>query len=247
MAESKEDLEEKISKLKEDYNKLNQKTSLQLIEEFQQYLELDDINAYRKKMFGYVIPFRTKENYSRFPVKSVQNPPKQNQKIKKEMHKILVQRHEDLVKEKEMKQIKEKNILFEKRMKKFEEDKIKIQHKMSLKNDYLQMKKNEEDYQKEKINKLTWAQIQNCDYDTFILNEKDKNKNNFNDIFTSQSNQFEGDDADYLKNFKVKKGFDDNNKAIPKFDSNLSRISSGKNGGINKSDLDIANAIESKK
>ena len=247
MAESKEDLEEKISKLKEDYNKLNQKTSLQLIEEFYQYLELDDINAYRKKMFGYVIPFRTKENYSRFPVKSVQNPPKQNQKIKKEMHKILVQRHEDLVKEKEMKQIKEKNILFEKRMKKFEEDKIKIQHKMSLKNDYLQMKKNEEDYQKEKINKLTWAQIQNCDYDTFILNEKDKNKNNFNDIFTSQSNQFEGDDADYLKNFKVKKGFDDNNKAIPKFDSNLSRISSGKNGGINKSDLDIANAIESKK
>ena len=247
MAESKEDLEEKISKLKEDYNKLNQKTSLQLIEEFYQYLELDDINAYRKKMFGYVIPFRTKENYSRFPVKSVQNPPKQNQKIKKEMHKILVQRHEDLVKEKEMKQIKEKNILFEKRMKKFEEDKIKIQQKMSLKNDYLQMKKNEEDYQKEKINKLTWAQIQNCDYDTFILNEKDKNKNNFNDIFTSQSNQFEGDDADYLKNFKVKKGFDDNNKAIPKFDSNLSRISSGKNGGINKSDLDIANAIESKK
>ena len=256
MAESKEDLEEKISKLKEDYDKLNQKTNTQLIEEFYQYLELDDINAYRKKMFGYVIPFRTKANYSRFPVKSVQNPPKQqNPKIKKEMHKILVQRHEDLIKEKEMKQIKEKNILFEKRMKKFEEDKKKIQHKMSMKNDYLQMKKNEEDYQKEKINKLTWAQIQKCDYDTFILNEKDKNRNNFNDIFTSQSNQLEGDDGDYLKNFKIKKGFDEennkinnnnNNKALPKFESDISRISSGKNPGSNKSDLDIANSIESK-
>ena len=257
MAESQEDLEEKISKLKEDYDKLNKKTNTQLMEEFYQYLELDDINAYRKKMFGYVIPFRTKANYSRFPVKSVQNPPKQNPKIKKEMHKILVQRHEELIKEKEMKQIKEKNILFEKRMKKFEEDKKKIRHKLNMKNDYLQMKKNEEDYQKEKINKLTWAQIQKCDYDTFILNEKDKNRNNFNDIFTSQSNQFEGDDADYLKTFKMKKGFDEendkinnnnniNNKAVPKFESNISRISSGKNGGINNSDLDIANAIESK-
>ena len=254
MVESKEDLQGKISKLKEDYDKLNQKTNLQLEEEFYQYLELDDINAYRKKMFGYVIPFRTKENYSRFPEKSVQNPPKKDPKTKKEMHKILVQRHEELIKEKEMKQIKEKNILFEKRMKKFEEDKKKIQHKMSLKNDYLQMKKNEEDYQKEKINKLTWAQIQNCDYDTFILNEKDKNRNNFNDIFTSQSNQFEGDDGDYLKTFKFKKGFNEenykinnNNKIIPKFESDLSRISSGKNGGSNNSELDIANAIESKK
>ena len=254
MVESKEDLEGKISKLKEDFDKLNQKTNLQLEEEFYQYLELDDINAYRKKMFGYVIPFRTKENYSRFPEKSVQNPPKKDPKTKKEMHKILVQRHEELIKEKEMKQIKEKNILFEKRMKKFEEDKKKIQHKMSLKNDYLQMKKNEEDYQKEKINKLTWAQIQNCDYDTFILNEKDKNRNNFNDIFTSQSNQFEGDDGDYLKTFKFKKGFNEenykinnNNKIIPKFESDLSRISSGKNGGSNNSELDIANAIESKK
>ena len=258
IGESKEELESKISKLKEDYEKLNKKTNTQLEEEFYQYLELDDINSYRKKMFGYVIPFRTKANYSRFPLHSVQNPPKQDPKTKKEMHKILVQRHEELIKEKEKKQMKEKNILFEKRMKKFEEDKIKIKQKMSLKNDYLQMKKNEEDYQKEKINKLTWAQIQKSDYDTFILNEKDKNRNNFNDIFLSQSNQFEGDDADYLKNFKNNKGFNEennkintnsnnSNKIIPKFDSNLSRISSGKNGGSNISELDIANAIGTNK
>ena len=247
LAQSKEDLEEKISKLKEDYDKLNKKTSLQLEEEFYQYLELDNINSIRKKMNGYMIPFRTKANYSRFPEKSVQNPPKQDLKTKKEMHKILVQRHEELVKEKEIKQKKEKNILFEKRMKKFEEDKQKIIHKLSLKNDYLQKKKNEEDYQKEKINKLTWAQIQKSDYDTFILNEKDKNKNNFNDIFMSQSNQFEGDDADYLKTFKVKKGFQEDNNNKTKFESNISRISSGNNGGSNNSDFDIANVIESNK
>ena len=38
-----------------------------------------------------------------------------------------------------------------------------------------------------------------------------------------------------------------NNKIMPKFDSNLSRISSGKNGGSNISELDIANAIGTNK
>jgi hypothetical protein len=88
------------------------------------------------------------------------------------MHKILVQRHEELKKEKELKQLKEKRILFEKRKKQFEIENKKIQQKMSVKNDYIQFRKKEEDYQKEKNSKITWQQIQNCDYDNFILNEK---------------------------------------------------------------------------
>ena len=207
MMETKEELEEKINKLKEDYDKLNQKTNAQLEEEFYQYLEIDDINAYRKKMVGYIYPFQNREMISRFPLQSVARPVKRDPKMQKEMHKILIQRHEDLKKEKELKQIREKNILFEKRKKKFEVENKKIQQKMSLKNDYLQFKRNEEDYQKEKMNKLTWQQIQNCDYDTFIISEKDRKKNNLDEIFTSKNNQFEGDDGDYLKNFRLKKGF----------------------------------------
>ena len=284
MMETKEELEEKITKLKQDYDKLNQKTNSQLEEEFYQYLEIDDINSYRKKMVGYIIPFLNREHSSRFPLQSVSHPVKRDPKMQKEMHKILVQRHEELKREKELKQIKEKNILFEKRKKKFEVDNKKIQQKMSMKNDYLQFKRNEEDYQKEKMNKLTWQQIQKSDYDTFILNERDKIKNtNLDDIFTNKSNQFDGDDGDYLKNFRLKKGFNEtdnetnkindnkmnnninininnmsnNNINIlervnktepdpPKFDANISRISSGNIAG-NNSEYDIVNSIESNK
>ena len=287
MMETKEELEEKISKLQQDYDKLNQKTSTQLEEEFYQYLEIDDVNSYRKKMIGYISPFVNRDYASRFPLQSVARPVKIDPQMKKEMHKILVQRHEELKKEKELKQLKEKNILFEKRKKQFEVDSKKIQQKMSVKNDYLHFKQKEEDYQKEKMNKLTWQQIQKLDYDTFIINEKDKRdkyKNNLEDIFTSKSNQFEGDDDDYLRGYRLKKGFNEtesgnktgenknNNKKMninvnnisnnynnngyqgvnkteplaPKFDTNLSRISSGNNGG-NSSDYDIVNSMESNK
>ena len=211
MMETKEELEEKISKLTQDYNKLDQKTHTQLEEEFYQYLEIDDTNLYRKKMVGYIYPFQNRERISRFPLQSVARPVKRDPKMQKEMHKILVQRHEELKKEKELKQLKEKRILFEKRKKQFEVENKKIQQKMSLKNDYIQFRKKEEDYQKEKNSKITWQQIQNCDYDNFILNEKDKNKNsNLDEIFTNKSNQFDGDDGDYLKNFRLKKGFSEN-------------------------------------
>ena len=64
------------------------------------------------------------------------------------------------------------------------------------------MKKNEEDYEKEKNNKLTWKLIQNCDYDTFLLNDKGKESgkhmNDINEIFSSQNNLFGNEDADFI-------------------------------------------------
>ena len=111
MMETKEELEEKISKLQQDYEKLNQKTKEQLEEEFYQYLEIDDINVYRKKMVGYIYPFINRENDSRFPLQSVARPVYRDPKMQKEMHKILVQRHEEMKREKELKQIKEKKNL----------------------------------------------------------------------------------------------------------------------------------------
>jgi len=196
LMESKEELEGKISKLKQDYDILSQKTQAQLEEEFYQYLEIDDNELFRKKMVGYLLPFR-----SRFPLRVVTIPAKRDLKQQKEMHKILVQRHEELIKEKEMKQNREKEILFEKRKKRFETENDKLKQKISQKNDYIQIKKNEEDFQKERAIKLTWDQIQNQDYDAFILNQGKKNKN-FDEIFTTESNQFDGDDGDYLKKFR---------------------------------------------
>ena len=48
--------------------------------------------------------------------------------------------------------------------------------------------------------------IQTSDYDNFILNEKGKNKSNLDEVFTNESNLFEGDDENFLKSFKIKKG-----------------------------------------
>ena len=208
--ESKEEIEDKISKLKQDYDRLNQKTYTQLEEELFQYMEIDDANIYRKKMVGYLMPFSIHDKNSRIPPNSF--PVKKDKKTAKEMHKILVQRYEELKKEKELKQIQEKNMLFEKRKKQFDEEKKKIQQKYNQKskNDYIQLKKNEDDYLKEKNNKITWQQIQNCDYDTFMLNEKDNQKNNMDDIFTDKSNNF--DDDEYLKNITQRKNIKEKRK-----------------------------------
>ena len=210
ITDTEDEIQAKISQLENDYNSLKEKTKEQLEEEFYQYLEVDDPNLYRKKMVGYIYPFQNRENESRFPLKSVARPVIRDEKVQKEIHKKLVSRIENLKKEKEAKQKKEKEILFEKRKKKFEEDNKKLVDKINRKNDYRQLKINEEDYQKQKLDKLTWKMIQKSDYDNFILNEKEKNKNNIDEVFTNESNLFEGDDENLLKNFKIKKGIHEN-------------------------------------
>ena len=206
MTDTEDEIQEKISKLKNDYNSLKEKTEEQLEEEFYQYLEIDEPNLYRKKMVGYIYPFQNRENESRFPLKSVARPVIRDEKVQKEIHKTLVRRIENLKKQKEEKEKKEKEILFEKRKKKFEVDNKKLVDKINRKNDYRQLKINEEDYQRQKLDKLTWKMIQTSDYDNFILNEKGKNKSNLDEVFTNESNLFEGDDENFLKSFKIKKG-----------------------------------------
>ena len=210
MTDTEDEIQAKISQLKNDYNSLKAKTEEQLEEEFYQYLEIDDPNLYRKKMVGYIYPFQSRENESRFPKKSVARPVIRDEKVQKEIHKTLVRRIENLKKEKEQRQKKEKEILFEKRKIKFKEDNKKLVDKINRKNDYRQLKINEEDYQKQKLDKLTWKMIQTSDYDSFILNDKGKNKSNLDEVFTNESNLFEGDDENFLKSFKIKKGIHEN-------------------------------------
>ena len=244
VTETQEEFQQKILKLEEDYDKLKAKTKPQLEEEFYQYLEIDEPDIYRKKMIGYLYPFHFRENVSRFPEHSVNIPIKKDPKIEKEIHKMLVKRHEDLLKKKELKQIKEKNILFEKRKKRFEEDNIKLVEKLNKSNDYKQLKINEEKYQKEKINRLTWKMIQDSDYDNFIINNIDSTNKKFDNLFIDKSNQFDGDFSNYLKSIKSKNNENDNLKA---FDSKLS-INKKLNNNIlayNKSSNNIMSITES--
>jgi len=238
---SKEELERTIVKLKNDYMKLENKSPNQLEEELYIYLEIDNPSLYRKKMVGYVQPFLSRGKDTRNPLKNVKNPIKFDKKNIRQMYDLLMQRQEDLKKEKELKKMKEKDILYEKRKQNFNQQIKKLEKNYDeriKKDNYKQIKKSEEDYLKGKNNKLTWKLIQNCDYDTFLISENKKNKNSIqsdlDDIFTNQNNQlFEKDDEDFINKVysndrkKLKNSYN-----YSKFSSNQNIINSMKNSHL---------------
>ena len=214
LLETKEDLEEKISKLKTEIMLLEQKTENQQLEEFYTYLELDDSIKYRKKMIGYTRPFLVREDDTRNPKKNVKNPIKFNKQSIMRRYEYLLQRKDDIKKEKELNYLKEKDIKFEERKRKFNRElkKLKKDYDTKIKKDnYIQLKKNEEDYLKEKNSKLTWKYIQNNDYNTFLLNdERNVNINTIpsqlKDIFNDK-NSINNDDENFINKIYSKNDF----------------------------------------
>ena len=228
MIETKEDLEEKISKLKTELKILEQKTEIQIVEDFYSYLELDDVTKYHKKMIGYIRPFQVREDDTRNPEKNVKNPIKFNKQSIMRKYEYLIQRKEDIKKQKELQVIKERDIQFEERKKKFNRKlkKLEKDYDSKIKKDnYIQIKKNEEDYLKEKNSKLTWKFIQNNDYQAFLLNDQKNINNNLipsqlKDIFNNKNDYNNvGDDDDFInniysnKNPNVKNSFNKSKKS----------------------------------
>ena len=204
---TKEDLEEKISKLENELIILEQKTDIQIIEDFYNYLELDDSTKYQKRMIGYTRPFLVREDDTRNPEKNVKNPVKFNKQSIMRKYEYLIQRRDNIKKQKELESIKEKDIKFEERKKSFNRQLRQLEKNYDTKikkDNYIQIKKDEEDYIKGKNSKLTWKIIQKNDYQTFLLN--DENNININsvpsqlkDIFNKNdyTNDF-GDDDDFI-------------------------------------------------
>ena len=204
---TKEDLEEKISKLENELIILEQKTDVQIIEDFYNYLELDDSTKYQKRMIGYTRPFLVREDDTRNPEKNVKNPVKFNKQSIMRKYEYLIQRRDNIKKQKELESIKEKDIKFEERKKSFNRQLRQLEKNYDTKikkDNYIQIKKDEEDYIKGKNSKLTWKIIQKNDYQTFLLN--DENNININsvpsqlkDIFNKNdyTNDF-GDDDDFI-------------------------------------------------
>ena len=202
---TKEDLEEKISKLEDDIIILEQKTLDQIIEDFYNYLELDDPTKYQKRMIGYTRPFLVREDDTRNPEKNVKNPIKFNKQSIMRRYEYFIQRKENIKKQKELELLKEKNIKYEERKKSFNKHlkKLEKDYDSRIKKDnYIQIKRNEEDYMKGKNNKLTWKLIQKNDYQAFLLNdEKNININSvpsqLKDIFNKNEymNDFGDDDS----------------------------------------------------
>ena len=210
ITETKEELEEKISKLESDLILLEQKTEIQIYEEFYTYLELDDFNKYQKKMIGYTRPFLVREDDTRNPKKNVKYPVKFNKQKIMRHYEYIIQRKDYIKKQKEIKNIKEKDFKFEERKKKFNKklQRLEKNYDTKIKKDnYIQLKKNEEDYLKERNNKLTWKYIQKNDYQAFLLNDEKEINNNsipsqLKDIFADKNdyNNNLGDDDDFINN-----------------------------------------------
>ena len=161
--DNKENLEEKISKLKNDFKILENKSLSQLEEELYIFLEIDDNVEKKKKMKGHIQPFMTRGEDIRNPKKNVKYPIKFEPKNIRDMYDLLMQKAEDLKKENELKKMKEKEIQFEKRQKIFNKEikKLEKDYDEKIKKDnYQQIKRNEDDYIKIKNSKLTWKIIQ---------------------------------------------------------------------------------------
>ena len=230
---TKEDLEEKISKLENDLQILEQKTLEQIIEDFYNYLELDDPNKYQKRMVGYTRPFLVREDDTRNPKKNVKNPIKFNKQSIMRKYEYLLQRKDNIKKQKELEIMKEKNMKYEERKKSFNKQlkKLEKDYDSRIKKDnYIQIRKNEEDYLKGKNSKLTWKYIQKNDYQAFLLNdERNININSvpsqLNDIFNKNDymNDF-GDDDSFIN-----KIYSNNKRPQKKKDFYESKRSKGDN------------------
>ena len=93
-----------------DYQILEQKTEVQILEEFYEYLQIDDPSKYEKKLKGYVRPFMVREDDTRNPKKNVKHPIKFNQQSIMRKYEYFLQRKDDIKKQKEIQYNKEKNI-----------------------------------------------------------------------------------------------------------------------------------------
>lgn len=100
-----------------DYQILEQKTEVQILEEFYEYLQIDDPSKYEKKLKGYVRPFMVREDDTRNPKKNVKHPIKFNQQSIMRKYEYFLQRKDDIKKQKEIQYNKEKNIKYEERKK----------------------------------------------------------------------------------------------------------------------------------
>ena len=69
----KEQVEELILKCKEDIKVLNKKSYDELLEEFYQYIEIDNENNYRPKMKGFMLPFNYNKNNQKITPNIIKN------------------------------------------------------------------------------------------------------------------------------------------------------------------------------
>ena len=208
LEKQEEDLTQKISDLQKELSILEQKKENEVLEDFYIYMELDDLSKCQKKMKGFTRPFMVREDDTRNLKQNVKNPIKFNKQSIMRRYEYLIQRKDDIKKQKELEIVKQKNLKYEERKKTFNKQLRKLEKNYDTrirKDNYIQIKRSEDDYLKGKNSKLTWNFIQNNDYQRFLLNDERNISNNnipsqLNNIFNNKSDYINnlGDDEDFI-------------------------------------------------
>ena len=190
-------VDEEISKLKYQYDKLNKFTNNQIKDTFYELLGLNQKYIYKKKMKGFLIPFQIHDKTSRIPINSIDYKINNNSEIKR----LLQFQKEEKEKFKLSKKIINDDLMYQNKLKLFQENNKKLElHAIDRQkeNKYSNiMKKRIVETQlkeEEKKNKISWNSL-NMKYN--LRNEKQKNLINLNFSI----------DVDGKKNKQIKKNY----------------------------------------
>ena len=193
----KKKVNEEISKLKYQYDKLDKFTNNQIKDSFYEILGLNHKYKYKKKMKGFLIPFQMHDKTSRIPINSIDYKINNNSEIKR----LLQFQKEENEKFKLSKKIINDDLMYQNKLRLFQENNKKLElHAIDRQNENkysnLMKKKIVETQLKEeeKKNKISWNRL-NMKYN--LRNEKKNNLINLN--FS--------DDIDGKKNQQIKKNY----------------------------------------
>ena len=179
---NKEELSNEISQLLLDLEKLKNKNFTVLLEELYDFLEIDSPQKYRNKMKGFLLPFSTHDKFSREqPINNNNNNRNRlNSQNNKKIREILINKYNEKINAKKLKEKKEKEILFEKKIINFQEKNRLLSEHLKGKKNYINIMKEKEEIKKKKKNVFTWDDIEKLNSDNILLNNNNKDENNEN-------------------------------------------------------------------
>jgi len=205
---SKTELSDKINEFDNEIEKLKNKSNKTKLEDLYKIMGLDNYE-YKKKMNGFISPFdiRDKPRIS----KNENYNLKDSEEIA-EIQKIIRRNKAEMENDKKLNERIQRKNQYKDKVKKFNDDNKHL--KKSLKNQtkekkYMQILKSQQDYKKEREDKITWEELNKYDYDHFILNEQDikttvntirKSDNHIYSLFNNET--IEDEDIGIFPNYK---------------------------------------------
>ena len=208
--ERKTEIQSLLINLRSDYTKLCNKSYPQLQEELYQHIQIDNAKQYKSKMNGF-IPLKVK------PIQITQS----NTLKSSDVVALLIQRRDERETQRRLKEENDKRILFEAKKKKLKEKTDAVMRnaeKKMMKPRYVVKAVEKNDYQKGKTNTVSWNELNNMDYDAFIL---DANKGDEVNRYMFNENSDDDSEEELLQHLRLKE------KMVNSV-SNIERESSGK-------------------